>query len=102
MTNRLPVVPWLVAGAIVVVALIAILIVIPSLGGTGSAVASASPGASASASAAASGVTGAACPTSEPPALPAGETRTVTLTTPKGAIAIKVEADLSAMMAGAN
>ena len=26
------------------------------------------------------------CPTSQPPALPAGETRTVTLTTPKGAI----------------
>ena len=55
------------------------------------AVASASPGAS--------GVAG-DCPTSQPPALPAGETRTVTLTTPKGAIVIKVEADLSPIAAG--
>lgn len=35
------------------------------------------------------------CPTSQPPALAAGGTRTVTITTPKGAIAIKVKADLS-------
>jgi cyclophilin family peptidyl-prolyl cis-trans isomerase len=32
--------------------------------------------------------------------LPVGQTRTVTLTTPKGAIAIKVEADLSPIAAG--
>lgn len=34
------------------------------------------------------------CPTSAPDPLPAGETRTVTITTSKGAITIKVEADL--------
>jgi cyclophilin family peptidyl-prolyl cis-trans isomerase len=91
-TSRLPLVPWLTAGAIVVVALIAILVVFRPGTGTGGAVASASPGAS--------GAVTATCPTSQPPALPAGETRTVTLTTPKGAIAIKVEADLSPIAAG--
>lgn len=42
----------------------------------------------------------AACPTSQPPALPAGESRTVTIETDKGAIAIKIEADLSPIAAG--
>ena len=94
-TSRLPVVPWLVAGAIVVVALIAILVVFePGTGDGGGAAASASPGPSGSAVAAGT------CPTAQPPALPAGETRTVTLNTPKGAIAIKVEADLSPIAAG--
>ena len=41
-----------------------------------------------------------ACPTSQPPALPAGETRTVTIETAKGMFAIKVEADLSPIAAG--
>ncbi len=35
------------------------------------------------------------CPTSAPPALGAGETRTVTLATAKGTITLKIEADLS-------
>ena len=93
-TGRLPVVPWLVAGAIAVVALIAILVVFKPGTGTGGAAASASPGPSGSA------VAAGACPTAQPPALPAGETRTVTLNTPKGAIVIKVEADLSPIAAG--
>ena len=104
------------------------LILIFRPGGTGSSAAtSASPGAStaagasgspgasvvagASASAGASAAAGGSaapggsaaagdCPTSQPPALPAGETRTVTLNTEKGAIAIKVEADLSPIAAG--
>ena len=99
-TSRLPVVPWLTAGAIIVVALIAILVIFrPGTGtGTGGAPASASPGASGDAGS--SGAATIACPTSQPPALPAGETRTVTLDTPKGAIAIKVEADLSPIAAG--
>ncbi len=42
----------------------------------------------------------AGCPTSQPPALAAGETRTVTLTTEKGDIVIKVKADLSPIAAG--
>lgn len=41
-----------------------------------------------------------ACPTAQPAALPAGETRTVTLATTKGIIVIKVEADLSPIAAG--
>jgi cyclophilin family peptidyl-prolyl cis-trans isomerase len=101
-TSRLPVVPWLVAGAIAVVALIAILVVFKPGTGTGGAAASVSPGPSGSAVAGPSGsaVAAGACPTSQPAALPAGETRTVTLTTPKGAIAIKVEAALSPIAAG--
>lgn len=42
----------------------------------------------------------AACPTVQPAALPAGETRTVTIETDKGTIAIKIEADLSPIAAG--
>ena len=41
-----------------------------------------------------------ACPTSQPPALPKGETRTVTIETAKGTITIKIEADLSPIAAG--
>jgi cyclophilin family peptidyl-prolyl cis-trans isomerase len=40
------------------------------------------------------------CPTEQPAALGAGETRTVTLETDKGNIVIKVEADLSPIAAG--
>jgi cyclophilin family peptidyl-prolyl cis-trans isomerase len=42
----------------------------------------------------------AACPTGQPAPLPAGETRTVTIDTDNGAIAIKIEADLSPIAAG--
>jgi cyclophilin family peptidyl-prolyl cis-trans isomerase len=42
----------------------------------------------------------AACPTSEPAALAAGETRTVTVETEHGSFAIRVEADLSPIAAG--
>ena len=42
----------------------------------------------------------AVCPTSQPDPLPAGESRTVTLDTELGAIAILVEADLSPIAAG--
>jgi cyclophilin family peptidyl-prolyl cis-trans isomerase len=42
----------------------------------------------------------AACPTSQPEPLPAGEARTVTIDTDEGSIAIKVEADLSPIAAG--
>jgi peptidyl-prolyl cis-trans isomerase B (cyclophilin B) len=49
---------------------------------------------------AASATATAECPTEQPEALPAGETRTVTLDTTKGPIVIKVEADLSPIAAG--
>jgi cyclophilin family peptidyl-prolyl cis-trans isomerase len=55
---------------------------------------------SAAASGGPSAATSAACPTSQPPALPAGETRTVTIQTDKGAVAIKIQADLSPIAAG--
>ena len=41
-----------------------------------------------------------ACPTSPPAALPAGETRTVVIETVKGAITLKLEADLGPLAAG--
>jgi cyclophilin family peptidyl-prolyl cis-trans isomerase len=41
-----------------------------------------------------------ACPTSQPSALPAGETRTVTIETDKGGIAVKIDANLSPIAAG--
>ena len=40
------------------------------------------------------------CPTAQPDALPAGETRDVTITTKLGAIVVHVEADLSPIAAG--
>ena len=40
------------------------------------------------------------CPTAQPPALPAGETRTVTIATDLGSMIVKVEADLSPIAAG--
>jgi cyclophilin family peptidyl-prolyl cis-trans isomerase len=43
---------------------------------------------------------GSGCPASQPPALPAGETRTVTMATAKGTITIKIQADLSPIAAG--
>ena len=40
------------------------------------------------------------CPTAQPAALPAGETRTVTITTDLGTMDLKIEADLSPIAAG--
>ncbi len=44
--------------------------------------------------------TGAGCPTSQPAALTAGETRTVEIETAKGVITLRVEADLGPLAAG--
>jgi cyclophilin family peptidyl-prolyl cis-trans isomerase len=43
---------------------------------------------------------GSACPTAQPPALPAGETRTVTIETEKGTISLKIQGALSPIAAG--
>ena len=40
------------------------------------------------------------CPTAQPAALPAGETRTVTITTDLGGMKLKIQADLSPIAAG--
>ena len=93
-SSGLPGIPWLAAGAVVIVLLIVGFIVLRPAGpgGTGG---QASPGSSANASAVAG-----SCPTGQPPALAAGQTRTVTLATPNGSIVIKVEANLSPIAAG--
>ena len=66
-----------------------------------SAVAPPSAGASAAASAGASAAgAGGSCPTSQPPALPAGQSRTVTIQTDKCQIVIKVQGALSPIATG--
>ncbi|HEX7347701.1 MAG TPA: peptidylprolyl isomerase [Candidatus Limnocylindrales bacterium] len=61
----------------------------------------AAPAASPSAPPSASAGSGAGgCPTSQPVALPAGETRTVAITTELGSLKIAIEADLSPIAAG--
>jgi cyclophilin family peptidyl-prolyl cis-trans isomerase len=97
-SSGIPGLPLLAGGLIVLVVLVGgFLLLRPGgLGGTGSA--AASPSASSRPSAAVVG--NGSCPTSQPSALPAGQTRTVTLNTPKGAIVIQVKADLSPIAAG--
>ena len=100
-SSRMPASWWLAAGVIAVVAIVAVIVILrsgPSTPVVGAAT-SPSPGASANASPGSSAAAG-TCPTSQPPALPAGQTRTVTLTTPKGPMVLKVEADLSPIAAG--
>ncbi len=113
-TSSIPRLPWLIGGAIVLAVLIGgFLLLRPGGSGTGAAVpsgsASAKPGGSAGATAGAGSSAGASsggspaagtCPTSQPPPLPAGETRTVTMTTPKGDMVLTIEADLSPIAAG--
>ena len=113
--GRGPDMRWL-AGAVVVLAVVIVggfLVLRP--GGAGgaapsssvqasaaaSAVAAPSAGASAAASAGASAAgAGGSCPTSQPPALPAGQSRTVAIQTDKGQIVIKVQGDLSPIATG--
>jgi cyclophilin family peptidyl-prolyl cis-trans isomerase len=78
-----------------ILALAASLAAACSSAGPGGPAGTASPPASAQPS-----VASGACPTGQPPALPAGEKRVVTIETAKGAIAITVEADLSPIAAG--
>ena len=89
-----------VARALGAVALLAAIVAgCSSAGGSTapSAEASAEASAAAASAAAASAV---ACPTSQPDALPAGETRTVTMATSQGDITMQIEADLSPIAAG--
>jgi cyclophilin family peptidyl-prolyl cis-trans isomerase len=57
-------------------------------------------GAPSAAPSAEASVASGSCPTTQPEALAAGETRTATIDTDKGAFAIKIEADLSPIAAG--
>jgi peptidyl-prolyl cis-trans isomerase B (cyclophilin B) len=94
----------LLLGAAVVVVVVVGLILVNRPGGIGGKpAASATPAAASPSPGGSVAVVGSApagCPTSQPEKLPAGETRTVTLKTPKGDMAIKVEADLSPIAAG--
>lgn len=100
-STRIPGLPWLAGGVVVLAVLAAAFIILrPTGGGGGGASPSASASPSAHASPSAPAAQGVNCPTSPPPALPAGQTRTVTLNTEKGPIVIKVEADLSPLAAG--
>ena len=87
-TSSIPGGPLLIVGAIVVVVIAAAFLLLRRGGGAGAGRPARCLDADGD------------CPTSQPPALPAGETRTVTLNTPKGAIVIQVEADLSPIAAG--
>jgi cyclophilin family peptidyl-prolyl cis-trans isomerase len=90
--SSIPGLPWLVGGAIVLVVLVVGLLLLQPFKGSGAgAGASASPGASAAAG---------SCPTSQPPPLPAGQTRTVTIQTDKGSMVLSIKADLSPIAAG--
>jgi peptidyl-prolyl cis-trans isomerase B (cyclophilin B) len=83
-----------IAAGVVIAGLVIVAAVVLLLGGGGAAV---SPSASTGSSAAAHGTN---CPTSQPPRLPAGETRTVKISTAKGDIVIQVKADLSPIATG--
>ncbi len=91
----IPSLVWIAGAAIVVVVLISGFVLLRPTGNGAGAGASA-PVAGASSAAPVAGT----CPTSQPDPLAAGQTRTVTLATPLGDIAIKVEADLSPIAAG--
>ena len=91
-TSSIPGGPLLIIGAIVVVVIAAAFLLLrPGDSGGAGAGASASPGASTAAG---------SCPTSQPPALPAGQTRTVTIQTDKGTMVLSIKADLSPIAAG--
>lgn len=91
--SRLPGLPILAIGAIVVAVLVSSFILLRPIGGDGGG---AAPSSAASVVPPAAGD----CPTSQPDPLEAGQTRTVTMTTSLGDIAIKIEADLSPIAAG--
>lgn len=70
-------------------------------GGTGSSPSvAASPSALASVAPPSGGGGGGACPTSQPSALAAGETRTITIETSLGSMVLELEADLSPIAVG--
>ncbi len=91
---------WIAGAAIVVVVLISGFVLLRPTGNGAGPGASASPAGSASPGASSAAPVAGTCPSSQPDPLAAGQTRTVTLTTPLGDIAIKVEADLSPIAAG--
>jgi cyclophilin family peptidyl-prolyl cis-trans isomerase len=84
-------------GALLGLTLTAFLAACSGLGGSFTSASAGPPSAAAPATVAPAT---AECPASQPELLPAGETRTVTIETDLGAIAIRIEADLSPIAAG--
>jgi peptidyl-prolyl cis-trans isomerase B (cyclophilin B) len=94
-----PAVPstWLVGAAAVIVLVVAGLATgVIKLGGAGGAAAGAGGGSASSGPA--GGIAG--CPSSAPAAAPAGQTKVVTIATPKGSMELTLEADLSPIAVG--
>jgi cyclophilin family peptidyl-prolyl cis-trans isomerase len=92
--SGVPVVVWIGGiAAVLVIALAGAFLLLRQGNPAGAASPSGNPGAS--------GATGGTnCPTSQPDPLAAGQTRTVTLETPKGNMALTIRADLSPIAAG--
>ncbi len=84
-------IPWPALVGIAGLIIVVVVVTIQVLGGATSG----SPSATATPATAST-----TCPTSQPPALAAGETRTVTMGTELGTITIKLEADLSPIAVG--
>lgn len=94
-----PTLPRRLAGIVVAAVLLSMVAACASTGAGGTS-APGSPVASASAPASPPASSATTCPTAQPAALGAGETRTVTMGTEKGTIVIKLEADLSPIAVG--
>jgi cyclophilin family peptidyl-prolyl cis-trans isomerase len=94
-----PALPRRLAGIVAAAVLLSMIGACTSTGAGGTS-APGSPVASASAPVSPPASAAAVCPTTQPAALGAGETRTVTMTTEKGTIVIKLEADLSPIAVG--
>jgi peptidyl-prolyl cis-trans isomerase B (cyclophilin B) len=96
--------PWL-AAAVVAAAVVAVVVIFRPFGLLGGAGSSAPPSASPSAVAGGSASPGGSvdvsdCPSAQPAALPAGETRTVTIDTELGQIVMKLDGALSPIAVG--
>jgi cyclophilin family peptidyl-prolyl cis-trans isomerase len=85
-------------GVLLTPALIGVLVACS--GSTGGAVPESPTASTAPSSAASSGGAATTCPTSQPDPLPAGETRTVVLDTPKGSMTLALKSDLSPIAVG--
>jgi cyclophilin family peptidyl-prolyl cis-trans isomerase len=91
---------WLAIGAVVVF-VIGVLLASGTIGATGGGGGGTTPSAATSAAPGGSTVArGTNCPTAQPPAAPAGQTRVVTIATAKGSFEITLKADLSPIAVG--
>ena len=90
---------WLAIGAVAVFG-VGVLLASGTIGGPGASSPSSPTGSRAAAASASVAPRGTNCPTAQPPAAPAGQTRVVTIQTAQGAIEITLKADLSPIAVG--